>query len=1121
MNQYRPTRRVFLRGAAGSLIAVGTGAALPSASGFAAPAFAFAHPGLLHTAADLERMRAAVTAGEEPIHSGFAAMAANGRSAHDYRIRNTGQITSWGRGPTDHTAEAAEDAGAAYQNALMWAITGDERHADKTRDILNAWSASLQTITGADGQLGAGLQGFKLVNAAEILRHSEYDGWADADIARCERSFKDVWYPSISGYALFANGNWDVAALQTIIAVAVFCDDRVMFEDAVRYARHGSGNGSITGIVVDESGQGQESGRTQAYAQLALGLLSDTAEVAWNQGVDLYGHEGNRILAGFEYTAKYNLGEDVPFTADLDRTGKYLKTAISASNRGQYRPIHELAYGHYAGRLGLAVPYTERVVFRGSGGNRFIEGGNDDHPSWGTLTFAREPVEPAAPQAPPPAPAGLAADGSSAGITLAWAAAVEPASMAPAASYTVKRAGLEGDFATLATGVTETTYTDESARAGQTYVYVVSAANEAGEGPDSLGIAVSAGLPSPWASMDVGEPGPSGSTNFDGQAFRIEGGGADIAGAGDAFRFTYLPMSGDGTLTARIAHPVSSQYAKVGLMMRESLEPDAAHASMLIQGLPLHTWSGVWTTRAATGAATTGTGSTPVPPTQQTEITVNAGFPIASHGSLPASATPLPAPHVEGASDGYRWRRPYWVRLERKDSKFTGWISPNGRDWRKVGSTRLELDRELHVGLAVCSVLGADADWAETTTAVFDNVTAPGWSSDAPTAPVGDLRARAGANAVELAWASADLAARFTVKRAPASGGRFAVLARDIGPVGYGVQTRYTDATGTPGTEYRYLVCAANATGEGPASTEARAVMPTPTAPEITSAGTAFGNAGKPFEYLIRATGDPSGFTAGGLPDGLCLDAATGLISGTPAVPGESTVALSAANATGAAAANLAVVVGSSPPAPWAYRDIGDHVPDERLLGSRSVVDIRVPGITCHDEATGMFTLRGAGSDLNVINQGMTVHFASVPLEGDGSIIARLADWRGAAATGRAGLVMAKSLNPFDQMAGTVLGANGTVQFFRRTRVAFRPTTTDGPVGVGAPIWLRLSRTGDAFSAATSTDGETWTPIGEPHAIPAFGTALYHVGLAVVSGDPAALSTAVFDQVSVAPTAGA
>ncbi|HEX2145977.1 MAG TPA: alginate lyase family protein [Glycomyces sp.] len=1131
MTKHHPSRRIFLRGAAGTLIAVTAANAFPAHPGQAAPAVqpafpdlpraeaGFAHPGLLHSGADLERMRTAVAGQEEPVYAGFEAMASNRRSSYGYTIRNTGQITSWGRGPTDHTSEAAEDAGAAYQNALMWAVTGDERHADKARDILNAWSSSLEIITGADGQLGAGLQGFKLVNAAEILRHSGYGSWSDEDIAKCEASFKTVWYPSVSGYALFANGNWDVAALQLIIAIAVFCDDRVMFEDAVRYAVGGAGNGSITNIVVDETGQGQESGRSQAYAQLAIGLLTDTAEIAWNQGVDLYGYASGRILAGYEYIARYNLGETVPFTPDLDRTGKYLKTVVSANNRGQYRPIHELAYAHFVSRMGLEAPYTERVVFRGRGGERIIEGGNDDHPSWGTFTFARPPVDAAAPQSPPPAPAGLTADGSASGITVRWAVSVEPSSMAPASGYCVKRATVDGDFETIATGVTATSYTDEHVEPGATYVYAVAASNAVGEGPDSLGIAVSAGLPSPWESIDVGGAGagPGGAAGFDGQSFQIEAGGKDIAATSDEFRFTYLRLTGDGEITARVCHPVSSQYAKVGLMMRESLAAEAAHASMLIQGLPLHTWSGVWTTRASAGSGTSGTGSTLVPPTQQEAITVNAGFPISNLGSLPESATPLPAPYVEAASDGYRWREPYWVRLRRKGTTFTGWISPDGREWKKVGSSKLKFDRDLHVGLAVCSALGIGEEHAETTSAVFDNVSAPGWSANAPAARVGEVRASSGVGAVELAWSGADLSGRYTVKRAEANGGPYSAIAEDVRPIGFGVEARYADVTGTPGTEYRYVVCPVNAGGEGRPSAEVRAVMPTPPAPQITSAAVAYANVGVPFEHLVRASGDPADFAASGLPEGLCIDRVSGLISGTPDFAGEFAAEVHAANATANATATLSIAVGTAPPAPWRYRDIGDLVRDERTLGNRGVAAIRVPGFTGYDAETGAFTVRGAGSDLNVINQGMTVHYAFAPLQDDGVIIARVADWRGAAGNGRAGLIIGKSLNPFDQMAAVVLGGDGTVRFVRRPRVAFRPNTTDGPSGTVAPIWLQLKREGAAFSAARSSDGLTWTAIGTPEEIRGFGDAPCNIGLAVVSGNPTSLSTAVFDQVAVTP----
>ena len=89
------------------------------------------------------------------------------------------------------------------------------------------------------------------------------------------------------------------------------------------------------------------------------GCSPTCAAVAWSQGVDLFGRQDNRILQGFEYTARYNLGDDsIPFTLDLDRTGKYLKTAISTINRGTFQPIYELAYGHYVSRRGLSAPIS-------------------------------------------------------------------------------------------------------------------------------------------------------------------------------------------------------------------------------------------------------------------------------------------------------------------------------------------------------------------------------------------------------------------------------------------------------------------------------------------------------------------------------------------------------------------------------------------------------------------------------------------------------------------------------------------------------------------------------------------------------------------------------------------
>ncbi|MES4905819.1 MULTISPECIES: alginate lyase family protein [unclassified Streptomyces] len=1111
MTNTAPSRRGFLGGATALLLASGATGLLVPGSALArenTAARTFAHPGLLHSAADLARMKAAVAAKESPVYDGYLALAAHARSSASYTVQNTGQITSWGRGPSNYMNQAVADSAAAYQNALMWCVTGERAHADKARDILNAWSASLTAVTGADGPLGAGLQAFKFLNAAELLRHGDYDGWARADIARCEESFLRVWYPAVSGYMLYANGNWDLTALQTILAIGVFCEEPTLFEDALRFAAAGAGNGSVRNRVVTEAGQGQESGRDQGHEQLAVGLLGDAAQVAWNQGVDLWGFDDHRILANFEYAARYNLGDDVPFTPDLDRTGKYIKTTVSAKGRGALPPIYEMAYAHYAGVRGLDAPYTRRAVFRGTGGARVVEGGNDDLPSWGTFTCAGAQASPAAPTAP----AGTTATGDGHAVTVSWLPS------AWATGYTVRRATRPtGPYERIASGVATPAYVDRNVTAGRTYYYTVSATNARGSSADSGWAAAAAGLPRPWSTRDVGDAKIPGSAGFDGERFVLE-----ASGTADAYRLVHLPLTGDGTVTARVVWPLSSQYSKIGVTLRGSLDAAASHASMLIQGLPLHTWSGVWTVRPAAAAATSATGSTPVPPSQQQSITTAAAFPISDLGTLPESATPLEAPYVEGAGDGYRLRAPYWVRVRRKGRRCTGSISPDGVRWTDVGSSDVELGRTVYAGLLLTSALGVAEPYAETGTGAFDNVsvtsaTGPVWSVPRPARTATDLRAATGADAVELAWTDPDLSARYAVLRAARADGPFETIATDVGPVGFGTRIRYADATGSPGTTYHYAVAKTNSAGHGPRSAPAQARMPAPATPQLTSATVAFANRGVPFHHLLQASHEPVRFLADGLPKGLSVDRRTGLISGTPAETGEFRVTAGAGNAAGTATGTFTLTVGTPVPEPWSYGDLGDTVLDDRAFGTFGVVAIRTPGSTAYDE--GAFVVRGAGVDLNVNGQGMTGQFVRRPVTGDCEITARLVSRTGATGSDRVGLLMAKSLSPFDQAAGAIVTGGATAQLMLRTTVAgasvFSGSSGTSGSGVQLPCLLRLRRNGTTFAAAVSgDDGATWTSLAEG-AIPAFGEAPYYVGLVVCSRDPLAHCTTRFERVVI------
>jgi hypothetical protein len=69
---------------------------------------------------------------------------------------------------------------------------------------------------------------------------------------------------------------------------------------------------------------------------------------------------------------------------------------------------------------------------------------------------------------------------------------------------------------------------------------------------------------------------------------------------------------------------------------------------------------------------------------------------------------------------------------------------------------------------------------------------------------------------------------------------------------------------------------------------------------------------GVPASYQVQAVGAPLAYYATGLPYPLKMDSATGVISGTPATPGEYTVTLTAVNQSGSTSRALSLVVLSS-----------------------------------------------------------------------------------------------------------------------------------------------------------------------------------------------------------------
>lgn len=335
-----------------------------------ARARAFTHPGMLHSRADLDRIKAMVDQGREPWKSGWAQLRAVPISQTGYAHHAVADL-SVASGGAAGTGQQ-DDASAAHFHAIQWYVTRDEAHAKKAIEILNAWSFLLKTMGGSNARLQSGITGYHFCNAAEILKHT-YDGFSAADQAAFRKMMLEIYYPTIKVWAPTFNGNWDAYMMLTMMSIGIFTDSAALFDQAVEHFHAGNSKGALRNYIF-ESGQCQESTRDQMHVQMGIGALAGACETAFHQGVDLYGALDNRLLLGFEYTAKYNLGFDVPAVG-----------VLSTGSRGRFYPMWEIVHNHYVNRMGLPAPFTAQVVAK-----QRPEGYHQDYISFGTFLFHTE-----------------------------------------------------------------------------------------------------------------------------------------------------------------------------------------------------------------------------------------------------------------------------------------------------------------------------------------------------------------------------------------------------------------------------------------------------------------------------------------------------------------------------------------------------------------------------------------------------------------------------------------------------------------------------------------------------------------------------------------------------------
>ncbi len=265
------------------------------------------------------------------------------------------------------------------KTALLCAQAGQ---TEKALEIIEAYARTLQRFDGHDAPLCC-IQAYWLVRAMTIVKNervksekSDSPSAPDLHAADQSHSYSSLFtlcsslirraiLPTIDKFEAdspYANGNWGAIVNRCRMACAIFLEDSVLYQAAIDYYLRANDNGSLPRYI-GPTGQCQETGRDQGHVQLGLGALVETCVMAEEQGTDLWSALDNRLMHGLEYTARYNLGHDVPFEQWTDCTGLYNEwTEPGAMGRGLIRDIYQPAYEHYALRKGQKMPYVKKLL---------------------------------------------------------------------------------------------------------------------------------------------------------------------------------------------------------------------------------------------------------------------------------------------------------------------------------------------------------------------------------------------------------------------------------------------------------------------------------------------------------------------------------------------------------------------------------------------------------------------------------------------------------------------------------------------------------------------------------------------------------------------------------------
>jgi hypothetical protein len=264
---------------------------------------AFVHPGILNTRAEYNLMKSKVLAGAQPWKAAYDAIPTY--------LSHTPQAVSSIRMDYEVDCNNAsgmlKDALAAYGSALRWVVSGNSSHANKAKQILNAWAAANTSFTG-NSQINLCISWYtpRFAYAAEILKHVPGSGWSAANQTTFRNWVINKLKPRLQAISTgggTASSNWAAYGVNARLAWGVYLDDQALFDSGVKGYKNlltfyisDFGHDVLDGFTYETcrltNANGGLEGGDLTHTAMGLAGLAAGAEIAKKQGINLYGFKG-------------------------------------------------------------------------------------------------------------------------------------------------------------------------------------------------------------------------------------------------------------------------------------------------------------------------------------------------------------------------------------------------------------------------------------------------------------------------------------------------------------------------------------------------------------------------------------------------------------------------------------------------------------------------------------------------------------------------------------------------------------------------------------------------------------------------------------------------------------